>query len=129
MTDPDLRRTWLFGPGADATAHDAMLASGADALIVDLEDFTPPARRAEARALLPRYVQACRERGLIAAVRINQLDGDGTADLAAAMTTRPDVIALPMAERAVQLVALDDAIAHWEETLGIAIGPSREQFC
>ena len=122
MTDPDLRRTWLFGPGADATAHDAMLASGADALIVDLEDFTPPARRAEARALLPRYVQACRERGLIAAVRINQLDGDGTADLAAAMTTRPDVIALPMAERAVQLVALDDAIAHWEETLGIAAG-------
>jgi citrate lyase subunit beta / citryl-CoA lyase len=33
--DPDLRRTWLFGPGADSTAHDAMLASGADVLIVD----------------------------------------------------------------------------------------------
>ena len=43
--DPDLRRTWLFGPGADRTAHDAMLASGADALIVDLEDFTPPPLR------------------------------------------------------------------------------------
>ena len=41
ILDPDLRRTWLFGPGADAIAHDAMLASGADALIVDLEDFTP----------------------------------------------------------------------------------------
>lgn len=25
--------------------------------------------------LLPRYVQACRERGLVAAVRINQLGG------------------------------------------------------
>ncbi len=34
--DPDLRRTWLFGPGAHAAAHEAMLASGADALIVDL---------------------------------------------------------------------------------------------
>lgn len=122
MTDPDLRRTWLFGPGADAAAHDAMLASGADALIVDLEDFTPPARRAEARALLPRYVQGCRARGLVAAVRINQLDGDGTADLAAAMATRPDVIALPMAERAAQVAVLDDAIAHWEATLGIAHG-------
>lgn len=122
MTDPDLRRTWLFGPGADAATHDAMLASGADALIVDLEDFTPPARRAEARALLPRYVQGCRERGLVAAVRINQLDGDGTADLAAAMTTRPDVIALPMAERAAQIVALADAITHWEATLGITAG-------
>lgn len=122
MTDPDLRRTWLFGPGADAATHDAMLASGADALIVDLEDVTPPARRAEARALLPRYVQGCRERGLVAAVRINQLDGDGTADLAAAMATRPDVIALPMAERAAQIVALDDAITHWEATLGITAG-------
>jgi citrate lyase subunit beta / citryl-CoA lyase len=122
MTDPDLRRSWLFGPGADAAAHDAMLASGADALIVDLEDFTPPARRAEARALLPRYVQGCRARGLVAAVRINQLDGDGTADLAAAMATRPDVIALPMAERAAQVAVLDDAIAHWEATLGIAHG-------
>lgn len=122
MTDPDLRRTWLFGPGADAAAHDAMLASGADALIVDLEDFTPPARREQARALLPRYVQGCRERGLVAAVRINQLDGDGSADLAAAMATRPDVIALPMAERAVQIVALADAIAHWEATLGITAG-------
>jgi citrate lyase subunit beta/citryl-CoA lyase len=122
MTDPDLRRTWLFGPGADAAAHDAMLASGADALIVDLEDFTPAARRAEARALLPRYVQGCRERGLVAAVRINPLDGDGSADLAAAMATRPDVIALPMAERAVQIVALAEAIARWEAALGIAAG-------
>jgi citrate lyase subunit beta / citryl-CoA lyase len=122
MTDPDLRRTWLFGPGADAATHDAMLASGADALIVDLEDFTPPARRAEARALLPRYVQGCRERGLVAAVRINQFDGDGTADLAAAMATRPDVIALPMAERAAQIAALADAIAHWEATIGISAG-------
>jgi len=40
--DPDIRRTWLFGPGADDAMHRAMLASGADALIVDLEDFTPP---------------------------------------------------------------------------------------
>lgn len=119
---PDLRRSWLFGPGADPLAHDAMVASGADALIVDLEDFTPPPRRAEARALLPRCVQACRERGLVAAVRINQLDGDGTADLAAAMATRPDVIALPMAERAAQVAALDDAISRWEATLGIAAG-------
>jgi citrate lyase subunit beta/citryl-CoA lyase len=42
---PDLRRTWLFGPGAEASAHNAMLASGADALIFDLEDFTPLTRR------------------------------------------------------------------------------------
>ncbi|WP_298828196.1 aldolase/citrate lyase family protein [uncultured Piscinibacter sp.] len=122
VLDPDLRRTWLFGPGADAQAHDAMLGSGADALIVDLEDFTPPARRAEARGLLAGYVKGCRARGLVAAVRINQLDGDGSADLAAAMAARPDVIALPMAEHAAQLSALDAAIADWETRLDIEPG-------
>ena len=40
IPEPDLRRTWLFGPGADAHAHDAMQRSGADALIVDLEART-----------------------------------------------------------------------------------------
>lgn len=122
LPDPDLRRTWLFGPGADAAAHAAMLASGADALIVDLEDFTPPARRAEARALLEPYLQGCRARAIVAAVRINPLEGDGAADLAAAMAVRPDVIALPMAERATQLTALDAAIGRWESELGLVAG-------
>lgn len=122
LPDPDLRRTWLFGPGADANVHDAMLASGADALIVDLEDFTPPPRRDEARALLPSYVQGCRARGIVAAVRINHLDGDGRADLAAAMAARPDVISLPMAESAAQLAELDRAIGQWEAELGIEAG-------
>lgn len=120
--DPDLRRTLLFGPGADAAAHEAMLASGADALIVDLEDFTPPPRRAEARQRLAALVPRCREAGMLAAVRINALEGDGPADLAAAMAARPEVIAYPMAASAAQMRALDAAIADWESRLGIAPG-------
>jgi citrate lyase subunit beta/citryl-CoA lyase len=120
--DPDLRRTWLFGPGADAAAHEAMLASGADALIVDLEDFTPPPRREEARQRLAARVPRCREAGMLAAVRINALEGDGPADLAAAMAARPEVIAYPMAASAAQMRALDAAIAGWESRLGIAPG-------
>ena len=112
--DPDIRRTWLFGPGADDAVHRAMLASGADALIVDLEDFTPPNRRDEARSALTPYVKGCRERGCIAAVPINQLEGCGEVDLAAAMTTRPDVIVYPMAEQVAQMHALDAAISDWE---------------
>jgi citrate lyase subunit beta/citryl-CoA lyase len=52
----------------------------------------------------------------------NALDGDGRADLAAAMATRPDVIALPMAASAAQMRALHEAIAQWEQTLGIEAG-------
>jgi citrate lyase subunit beta/citryl-CoA lyase len=103
-----------------------MLKSGADALIVDLEDFTPPARRDEARKALMGFVQECRNRGHLAAVRINALETEGTIDLAAAMSARPDVILYPMADRAVQMHALDAAITHWEDTLGIRQGNSTE---
>lgn len=121
-TDPDLRRTWLFGPGADTAAHEAMLASGADALIFDLEDFTPAPRRDEARRLLAALLPRCRAAGMLAAVRINALDADGPADLAAAMAARPDVISYPMASSAAQMRLLDAAIAEWESTLGIEPG-------
>jgi len=118
--DVDLRRTWLFGPGAGAEAHAAMRASGADVLIADLEDFTPAARRREARAGLAALLDAWRVAGAVTAVRVNALDGDGRDDLAAAMPARPDVIAYPMASTAAQMRALDEAIAQHERTLGIA---------
>jgi len=123
MRAPELRRTWLFGPGADRAAHEAMLASGADVLIFDLEDFTPPPRRPEARALLAGLIARCRAAGIGAAVRINALDGkgghgaDGAADLEAAMAAGADVIAYPMAETAAEIRALDEAIGACERRL------------
>jgi len=48
-----LRRSWLFLPGADEAALAAAPASGADVLIQELEDFTPPELRPRARALAP----------------------------------------------------------------------------
>ena len=118
--DPDLRRTWLFGPCADA--HDAMLGSGAGALIVDLEDFTPPARRDEARRRLAILLQRWRDAGRVAVVRINALDADGPIDLAAAMPALPDVVTYPMATSAAQMYVLHAALTHWEGALGIALG-------
>ena len=122
LIDAELRRTWLFGPGADTRAHTAMQDSGADALIVDLEDSTPPGRRAEARRALGGLLQRWREAGRIAAVRINALDADGADDLAAAMPARPHVVAYPMSSSAAQMRALDAALTHWENTVGIGQG-------
>jgi citrate lyase subunit beta/citryl-CoA lyase len=122
VRDPDLRRTWLFGPGADANVHETMAASGADVLIADLEDFTPPDRREQARNLLAQFVGACRGYGRLAAVRINALEAEGTIDLAAAMATRPDAILYPMTECMAQIHALDSAITHWEGIIGIGHG-------
>ncbi len=122
IREPALRRTWLFGPGADTQAHQAMADSSADALIVDLEDFTPPARRAEARAMLPALLAGWRARARVLVVRVNPLEGEGGLDLAAAMPARPDVIALPMASGAEQILALDRAITAHEQALGFVDG-------
>jgi citrate lyase subunit beta/citryl-CoA lyase len=122
IREPDLRRTWLFGPGGDDAAHAAMLASGADALILDLEDFTVPARRPAARAGLAASLARWRAAGVVTSVRINALDGDGPEDLAAAMAAGADVIAYPMAARAADIRALDGLIAYWEGQLGRPVG-------
>ena len=120
--DPELRRTWLFGPGADAAAHAAMLASPADALIADLEDFTPPQRRPQARENISPLLASWSAAGKLAVVRINDLATDGLVDLQAAMPGRPHVVAYPMAASAAQMSALDETITAMENTLGIALG-------
>lgn len=99
-----------------------MLASGADVLIVDLEDFTPPERRPAARSAVAALISEWRERNVFTAVRVNALETEGLADLAAAMPGRPQVIAYPMTHSAAQMRALDAAITQWEQTLGIDAG-------
>ncbi|MEO8164499.1 MAG: CoA ester lyase [Betaproteobacteria bacterium] len=122
LLETDLRRTWLFGPGANAVAHAAMLGSGADVLIIDFEDFTPPTRREEARLGIAALLGRFREQGLVTAVRINALDADGPIDLQAAMPARPDIIAYPMTSSATQMQTLHAALDQWESKLGIAAG-------
>lgn len=119
---PDLRRTWLFGAGADRAMHDAMAASGADVLIHDLEDYTPPERRAEARALAPSLYQRWRGAGALVCVRINTLESVGYLDLQFVMQARPDIVAYPKAAGAFHIRALDVAITTHEAALGIERG-------
>ena len=119
---PALRRTWLFGAGADTSMHEAMSASGADVLIHDLEDYTPPERRAEARALAPGLYQRWREAGALVCVRINTLESVGYIDLKSVMQARPDIVAYPKAANAFQIRSLDVAITTHEAALGIERG-------
>jgi citrate lyase subunit beta / citryl-CoA lyase len=119
---PELRRTWLFGAGADTAMHAAMAASGADVLIHDLEDYTPAERRAEARALAPPLYQTWRESGAMVCVRINTLESVGYIDLQFVMQARPDVVAYPKASSAFHIRALDVAITTHEAALGIERG-------
>ena len=104
-----MRRTWLFVPGADPAAHEAAAASGADVIILELEDFTPPELRPRARELSREVFDRWREAGATAAVRINPLESGGLADLMGVLAGRPDLILMSKVERPEQVVALERA--------------------
>jgi citrate lyase subunit beta/citryl-CoA lyase len=117
-----LCRAWLFVEGANEPLLANAAASGADVLIQELEDFTPPALRAKARALAPELYPVWREAGVLVAVRVNPLDGDGMDDLAAVMRGRPDIVALPKVAEPAHVVQLAEAVSRFERDYGIAEG-------
>ncbi len=108
------RRTWLFVPGADEKAQAAAARSGADVLIQELEDFTPPALRPKARALAAQLFERWRAAGALAAVRVNPLETCGREDLEAVLAARPDIVLMSKVARPEQVQALA-AIAHGVE--------------
>jgi citrate lyase subunit beta/citryl-CoA lyase len=93
-----MRRTWLFVPGADEAAHGEAARSGADVLIQELEDFTPPELRPKARALAAGLYDRWRKAGALAAVRVNPLETCGRDDLAAVLAGKPDLVLMSKVE-------------------------------
>lgn len=118
----DLCRSWLFLEGADEAVLRRAPQSGADVLIQELEDFTPPRLRPKARALAPDLYAAWRAAGRVVAVRVNPLDQDGMDDLAAVMRGRPDIVALPKVAGPHDVVRLDEEVARFERDYGIPEG-------
>lgn len=104
-----LRRSWLFVAGADEAAHEAATLCGADAMILELEDFTPPELRPAARAAAAHLLDRWRAEGALAGVRINPLETCGHIDLAGVLAGRPDFIMMSKVERPEQVKALEAA--------------------
>lgn len=117
-----LCRSWLFVGGADGEALDAVPGCGADVAILELEDFTAPAERPAARARAAELFTAWRDAGMVAAVRVNPLDGDGRDDLAAVLPARPDIVMLPKVRGPGDILALDAEVARLEAAAGILAG-------
>ena len=103
------RRSWLFVPGADPRAHTAAARSGADVIILELEDFTPPELRARARSLSPDALNQWRKAGALAAVRINPLETCGLDDLMGVVAARPDMILMSKVVAPEQVKSLEEA--------------------
>jgi citrate lyase subunit beta/citryl-CoA lyase len=91
-------RSLLFVPGDRPDRMEKALATGADALILDLEDAVAPAARPQARAAIADFLGRA-DRAVKLFVRVNPLDGSDTdADLDAIADARPDGIVFPKAE-------------------------------
>lgn len=106
---PGMRlRSLLFVPGDRPERFAKAAASGADALILDLEDAVAPGAKPAARAAVAEHLRGPRD-GAAVFVRVNPL---GTAlcdeDLAALAGLRPAAIVLPKAEGAASVRALHD---------------------
>jgi citrate lyase subunit beta/citryl-CoA lyase len=118
-------RSLLFVPGDSPRKLAKGLESGADALILDLEDSVAPDRKPEARATALAFLTevgaaAARPRLL---VRVNGLDtGLIDADLDAVVAGRPDAILLPKAEGGPSVIHLDAKLAAREAIAGLPDG-------
>ena len=98
-------RSLLFVPGDRPDRMIKAIGSGADALILDLEDSVALERKAEARDAVVEFLHG--ERPIPVMVRINAVGGPyANDDLVALREAHADAIMLPKAEGAASIHAL-----------------------
>jgi len=115
-------RSLLFVPADSEKKLDKAMASGADALIVDLEDsiaLDGKARARQSAAAFLREAAADPARPYLV-VRVNSLQtGLTDADLDAVVPARPDAIMLPKAQGGAAVVHADAKLAVREAVAGL----------
>jgi citrate lyase subunit beta/citryl-CoA lyase len=118
-------RSLLFVPADSDKKLTKSLGSGADILLLDLEDSVAAARKAVARDMVRNFLKS-RPADARAYIRINPLASDHAAlDLAAVMPGRPDGIMLPKAAGGDEVRALDRTLQQLEQANGIKAGATQ----
>jgi citrate lyase subunit beta / citryl-CoA lyase len=120
-----LMRSFLFVPADGGSKLEKAFASGADAVIIDLEDSIAADRKVAARESAATFLKekssaTARPRLL---VRVNALaSGLIDQDLEAIVPARPDAILLPKAEGGASIVHADAKLLAHEAIAGIPEG-------
>lgn len=124
-------RSWLFVPGDSERKLSKVAASGADAVIIDLEDSVPEANKAEARTHARQWLSAHGEQVLAGGscarwVRINALGSHHwREDLAQIMPAAPNGIVVSKAEGEEPLQMLAAEIYEMEQRNGLPTGSTK----
>jgi citrate lyase subunit beta/citryl-CoA lyase len=118
-------RSLLFVPADGGNKLDKAIASGADAVIIDLEDSIMPERKVAARAEALDFLKSERSKPQRPRlfVRINGLDtGMTDDDLEAIVAGRPDAVVFPKAEGGASVIHLDAKLTAREAIAGVPEG-------
>jgi citrate lyase subunit beta/citryl-CoA lyase len=108
----------LYVPADNEHRVGKAFQSGADAVILDLEDAVAVARKVEARAALSDLLAGA-DRPCAAYVRVNSMDTPNCfEDIEAAVAAGADGISLPMVEHSAQLYAVSWMISQLELKYG-----------
>ena len=112
-------RSLLFAPGDSGRKMTKALESGADGVILDLEDSVAPAAKPAARGLVAAILGG--RTGVV--VRVNPRDTEWyLADLAAVVPGRPAAVMVPKCAGVGDLVALDHHLEALEVAAGLPVG-------
>jgi len=115
-------RSLLFVPGHDSRKLSKALASGADALILDLEDSVPDAEKARARGMCAEFASENRDKVTLF-VRVNALSSPFIRDdLEEVVSAQPHGIMLPKCSGGNDLRQVDALISVLEKRAEITDG-------
>lgn len=120
-------RSLLFVPGDSERKQAKALGSGADALILDLEDSVDASQLPAARTRVHHFVSGTRTpAGPQLWVRVNSLgSGQMLDDLVAVIGAKPDGIVLPKVSSARELIEVGHYLSALETREGVANGTTK----
>ena len=124
-------RSWLFVPGDSERKLARAVSTGADVIIVDLEDSVAPANKPIARDMARSWLtlhrqQVLQDRRMGRWVRINALDTrEWREDLVAVLPGAPDGIMLPKAAGPESVQQLGAELYELEGRSGIPAGSTK----
>lgn len=119
-------RSLLFVPGDSEKKFARASTSGADALILDLEDAVAPSRKEAAREMVAGMIDAATKQAWRCFVRVNALDtGLTLSDLASVVRPGLDGLLIPKANGAADIARIGHYLDALEQRAGMEVGTVR----